>query len=93
MGESVCHFSLAIDGNAVYEIDEDCEVWGPEVPVRENQDRTMAVVTGVGKKTGKTGRTDKTGRTREKQRGPLHEDSRGCFCCLAAEAVAIVTAA
>ena len=44
-------FRLVIDGNAVYEIDEDCESAG----AGEKQNRAMAVVTGVGKKTGENG--------------------------------------
>lgn len=67
---------------------------GPEsAGAGENQDRTMAVVTGVGKKTGKTGRTEKTRRTDKNKGALLMRTPRGCFCCLAAEAVAVVTAA
>ena len=82
-------FRLVIDGNAVYEIDEDCEKCGTgESAGAENQGRTMAAVTGVGKKTGENETN------RRKQKGsPSWRTPRGCFCCLAAEAVAVVTAA
>lgn len=42
-------FRLVIDGNAVYEIDEDCEKCGTrECRAGEKQDRAMVVVTDVG---------------------------------------------
>lgn len=55
-------FRLVIDGNAVYEIDEDCEKCGTKrVPVREKSRNGRCRLLPVwGRKQGKTGRTDKT---------------------------------
>lgn len=50
-------FRLVIDGNAVYEIDEDCEKCGTRECRCGRKSRTgrWRVVTGVGKKTGENG--------------------------------------
>ena len=64
-------FRLVIDGNAVYEIDEDCEKCGPEsAGAGENQGRTMAVVTGVWMKPGKRENRQKRDEQRETKGAP-----------------------